>query len=87
MLIIATGVWGATRPEDRAGRAADRTRLLARREKLFGDLVRLESDYRSGRLDQTRYTTKREQLVTSLEHVYGTLDTDDMGPEPASRAA
>ena len=53
--------------------------------KTFQDLVRLESDQRRGKIDPSRYTTRREELLEGLEHVYGALDEDDAGPEPASR--
>jgi hypothetical protein len=80
-------MWAATRPEDRTARAAERKRLLARRDKLFGELVRLEADHRSGRAGGARYTARREELVAALEHIYGALDCDDTTPEPADRAA
>ena len=86
-LIVAIGVWASTRPEDRAARAAERKRLLSRRDKLFHELVRLETDHRNARVGQTRYATRREELMTALEHIYGALDSDDTGPEPADRAA
>jgi hypothetical protein len=87
MMVVAIGVWASTRPENRAARAAERHRLLARREKLFTDLVRLEHDHRTRRIDQTRYASRREELVAALERIYGALDSDDTGPEPADRAA
>ena len=85
--IVAAGLWAATRPEDRTTRAAERKRLLARREKLFGELVRLEADHRAGRAGDARYAARREEIVAALEHVYGALDSDDTTPEPADRAA
>jgi hypothetical protein len=85
--IVAAGAWAASRPEDRTARGTERKRLLARREKLFGELVRLESDHRAGRTNDARYAARREELVTALEHVYGALDSDDTTPEPADRAA
>jgi hypothetical protein len=87
--IIAIGAWVATRPETgtaAAARAAERKRLLGRREKLMGDLVRLEIDHRAGRDSESHYAARREQLIASLEHVYGALDGDDTTPEPATRA-
>jgi len=85
--IAAVGAWAASRPEDRAARAAERRQLLARRDKLFGELVRLEADHRSGRGNPAKYAARREELVAALEHVYGALDSDDTTPEPADRAA
>jgi len=87
MMVVAIGVWAATRPGNSALRAAERNRLLARREKLFADLVRLEHDHRTRRIDQARYASRREELVTALERIYGALDSDDTAPEPAGRAA
>jgi hypothetical protein len=83
--IVIVGVWAAGRADDPAARTSERKRLLARREKLFQDLVKLEHDFRRGRLDQPRYAPRREEILTSLEHIYGALDSDDTGPEPADR--
>lgn len=82
--VVFIGVWAAGRPADPASRSAERKRLVARREKLFQDLVRLEHDHRRGRLDEPRYSGRREQLVTALEQIYGALD-EDTGPDPADR--
>jgi len=87
LAIVVGGVWASTRVDDETNaRAADRKKLLAKRDKLFNDLVRLESDRRSGRADDRRYATRREEIVAALEHVYGALDGDEPGPEPADRA-
>src|SRR5207249_9691388 len=52
-LIVIVGVWAAGRTDeaDPSSRAAERKRLIARREKLFNDLVKLERDRRRGRAD------------------------------------
>jgi hypothetical protein len=84
--IIVCGVWASTRaPEQAAAMRDERTRLIARRARLFDDLVRLEHERRNGRVDERNYGTRREELVAALEHVYGALD-DDTGPEPLGRA-
>jgi hypothetical protein len=85
VLILGIGTWAAMRPEPPAERAAERRRLIARREKLFQELVRLEHDHRRGRVGGA-YGARREELVAALEHIYGALDTDDTSPEPADRA-
>lgn len=86
-VIALIGVWAASRPDDSSAiRAAERKRLIARREKLFQDLVRLEHDRRGGRVDDRRYAARREELVAALEHVYGALDDRDASPDPAGRA-
>jgi hypothetical protein len=88
LAIVVAGVWASTRVDDdeAKSRAADRKKLLAKRDKLFNDLVRLEHDRRSGRADDRRYATRREEIVAALEHVYGALEGDEPGPEPADRA-
>ena len=86
LAIVVIGAWLATRnPGDDRARAADRKRLVARRDKLLNDLVRLEQDRLSGRADERRYATRREELVASLELVYGALD-DEGAPDPSSSA-
>jgi hypothetical protein len=85
--IALLGAWAATRPAGAPmAKAAERKRLLARREKLFNDLVRLERDHRNGRTDQRRYAARRDDLMASLEQVYGALESDDTGPAPDGRA-
>jgi hypothetical protein len=85
--IVVIGVWVSSRRPDREGAAeAERRRLVSRRDKLFNDLVRLENEHRHGRGDQVRYAARREELIAALERIYGALDGDDTGPEPADRA-
>jgi hypothetical protein len=79
LTITLIGIFAARRPEPPETRAAERKRLVARREKLFQDLVRLEQDHRRGRLDAPRYASRREDLIAALEHVYGALESDDTG--------
>ena len=83
--IVIIGFLVSSRRPDRDAEA-ERKRLVARRDKLFNDLVRLENDHRNGRGDQTRYPARREELMAGLERIYGALDGDDTGPEPADRA-
>jgi hypothetical protein len=86
-LIVVIGAWASGQPAgDPSGRVAERKRLIARRERLFGDLIRLERDRRGGRGDQSRYAARREEILAALENVYSALDGDDTGPEPADRA-
>ena len=73
--IIALGAWTASRPVAvKPTQAAERTRLMARREKLLNELVRVEREHRSGRLDAARHTARREELIRALEPVYASLD-------------
>lgn len=76
-LIAAIGVYVATRPVAATTVAAERKKLTARREKLLQELARVESDYRRGKLDAARHASRRQELMASLENVYGALDTDD----------
>lgn len=85
-LVMGVGLWLSRRSDDQRAREADRRRLVSRREKLFADLVRLERDRGAGKVD-ARYQSRRDSLVTALEQIYGALDDDDHGPEPAERAA
>jgi len=85
-VIVLVGVWMSRGSDDATAREADRKRLVARREKLFTDLIRLEQERRAGKVADVRYESRRETLLAALEQVYGALD-DDLGPEPADRAA
>ena len=80
LLVVVGGIWFARAPTQ-SSPAAERKELIARRERLFHDLVRLETDRRRGKGDASRYRARREELVTALEHVYGALDTTH-GPDP-----
>jgi hypothetical protein len=84
-IIALAGVWAASRPpEHEAARTGERKQLIVRRDKLFNELARLENDHRRGKVDDRRHAGRREELVASLEQVYGALDGYDVGPEPAS---
>ena len=80
--IVLGGVWFGTRRQDASADDADRKRLLARREKLFGELLKVERDRRNGRSDD-RALARREELMAQLEHVYGALDDPDRAAAPA----
>jgi hypothetical protein len=86
---VLVGVAAARRPERAGGdHAAERKRLVSRREKLLNELGRLEADRRGGRgpwADDRRYATRREELMTALESVYGALDDDEAGDGQGSR--
>jgi hypothetical protein len=84
-IIIVGGVWMCQQPDDLGTRAAERRRLVARRDKLLNELVKLERDNGSGKIGGARYASRREEIVAALEHIYGALDSDDLGPEPAGR--
>ncbi|MCC7416696.1 MAG: hypothetical protein IT176_06090 [Acidobacteria bacterium] len=89
--IIVAGVWVSVQapPATERARPAERKRLIARREKLFADLVRLELDARARDADETAFAARRAQLVSGLEHLYGALDDAESAAstdhQPASR--
>ncbi len=83
IIVIGVAVIIRQPSPDRAARAAERKRLLAKRDKLLGQLVRLDRDHRVGKGDPAIYPARREELVRALEQVYGALDDDDAGPDPA----
>jgi hypothetical protein len=90
LLAMAIGLVGAIAAGKPAaverGGAAERKRLVARREKLLNELARLEVDRREGRADERRSMSRREELVALLEQVYGALDSGDpVASEPPGR--
>jgi hypothetical protein len=80
--ILVIGVW-ASRRTDGPATTGERRALIAQREKLFADLVKLETDRRNGRGDPARYGPRREAFVGSLERLYGALDGDVAGSDAA----
>jgi hypothetical protein len=76
-LVLALGAWAAFTgaPVKRAQTA----HLDARREKLFNELVELERQRKTGRVDELRYTSKRQTLMAQLERVLGQLDRPPSG--------
>jgi hypothetical protein len=70
-LIAAAGVWLAFRG---GSRDEERRRLMAHRDSLYGELVKVEEQRRTARIDEERYQAKRRHLLSQLEGVYGQLD-------------
>lgn len=70
-LVVAVGVWLAWRRDDRRD---ERRRLVAHRDSLYRELVKVEEQRRAGRIDDGRYQASRRQLLSQLERVYGELD-------------
>jgi hypothetical protein len=78
LAIAVVGIVALSKPAPAsASQASERKRLLSRREKLLNELVKLETDRRAGRADDRRYATRRDELIVSLEHVYGALDSEE----------
>jgi hypothetical protein len=78
-VVVLAGVWAGTRKQTGVAVDGERKRLVARREKLFGELLKIERERRQGRSDE-RSDRRREELMAQLEHVYGALDD----PDPAT---
>ena len=72
LVILVVGLWFGTR--SRSSAKAPTAQLLQRKEKLFAELVQLEEQHRTGRIDETKFATRRQTLVTQLERVMGELD-------------
>lgn len=75
-LIIGAGFWAGTRRPAPGTNAARVKQLTGKREKLFGDLIRLEQQKRAGSIDAARYAERRPALVAQLERVYRDLDAE-----------
>jgi hypothetical protein len=80
--IVVAGVVASRRtpgsaPGEEGGQG--RSRLIARREKLFQELVKLEHERRRGGMDAETYARRRERLVSALEQVYAALDDEGSG--------
>jgi hypothetical protein len=72
LLVLAVGLWAGVSGGRTHGSHA--TQLAQRKEKLFADLVALEEQHRRGRIDEGRYSGRRQSLVAQLERVMGELD-------------
>jgi hypothetical protein len=83
--IVLVGVWLGRKPADTIALKDERKRLIAKRERLFQELVRLEQDHRNGRGDRIRQGARREELLAELERIYGALD-DELAADTVSRA-
>ena len=72
--IAGLGVWLA---RGTAKHGDERRRLVAHRDSLYGQLVKLEEQHAAGRVDDETYERRRQQLLADLERVYGELDDRD----------
>ena len=77
LLVLGAGFWAALGGNKaRTNRLAE---LAAAREKLYADLLSLEDQQRRGRIDERRYTARRQSLMTQLERVLSELDRAPAG--------
>lgn len=72
LMMLTAGFWAAL--SGRGKRDDLAAELIRRREKLYADLVTLEEQRQQGRLDERRYASRRQSLMTQLERVLGELD-------------
>jgi hypothetical protein len=71
--ILAAGFWAALRRPEHAS-SSRRHKLAARRELLFGHLVRLEEQRHAGEIDEGRHAARRREIMAQLERTYALLD-------------
>jgi len=76
LVVFAIGGWSATRTPDRTGPAAERRRLEDRRERIFRELLQIDTEQGTGAIDADQSATRRAELVAELERIYGALDTE-----------
>jgi hypothetical protein len=80
-LIVAVGVWLSMSgsPTEQSARM----RLVARRDNLLNELAKLEQRRRArgGGVEDSRDASRRQQLVSELERIYGELDEASGGPQ------
>jgi hypothetical protein len=83
LLILVVGFWAALGGD---GRRKDQSQALTRRrEKLFAEMVALEEQRRQGRVDDARYTSRRQSLMSQLERVMGEIDRSTLPSAPRPR--
>jgi len=83
ILIIGLAGWSASRKAARTASAARVKQLTGKREKIYGELVRLEQQRRTGSIDPAKYAERRPALIAQLERVYRDLDAEG-GPGVAA---
>ena len=74
LVVLAIGGWGAIRTPERTGPAAERRRLEGRRERIFRELLQIDTEQRAGAIDAGRSAARRAELISELERIYGALD-------------
>jgi hypothetical protein len=76
LVVLGGGFWAASRrplPGSNAGRIKQ---LSGKREKIYGELVRLEQQRRAGSVEEAKYAERRPALMAQLERVYRDLDAE-----------
>ncbi len=75
-LVLGGAFWAATRKPAPTASASRVKQLTGKREKLFGELVRLEQQRRTGSVDASKYAERRPALIAQLERIYRDLDIE-----------
>lgn len=83
LAILGIGSWGAAATPGPAGTDKARERLLARREALFLDLVKVERQHRDGKIGPTKHKSRRTELFRALERLYQRLEEDSEAALPS----
>lgn len=76
--ILALGTWGSLVRNSVPDAANQKQVLQTRRRHLFAELVKIEKQYRNGKMGSTKHSTRRGELFSSIENIYQALDQDDM---------
>jgi hypothetical protein len=88
VLIMGTAAWAAARKPAKGPNTARVKQLTGKREKIYGELVRLEQQRRAGSLDAAKYVERRPALIAQLERVYRDLDAEGgQGGTPTAQSA
>jgi len=77
--VVALGIWLSV--SVRQQRRDDRRTLTSRRDALLRELEDLEKRRRAGSVGGERYASRRQRLISDLEHIYGELDEAGQGPQ------
>jgi len=87
LVILGIGGWGAAAAPGPSAGDKGRDRLLARREALFMDLVKVERQHRAGKIGATKHKSRRAELFRALERVYQRREEDAASAVPTGAAA
>ena len=87
LVILGIGGWGAAAVPGPAAGDRGRDRLVARREALFMDLVKVERQHRAGKIGATKHRSRRAELFRALERVYQRLEEDAAPAVPTGAGA
>lgn len=86
-LLVFWCVWMSYSRRIQTGRVRTRETLEGKREKLYRELVRVESKHRNGDGAEAWYAKRRQELVEQLERVYRRLDQHKMSGREATASS